>query len=407
MGSGVGGNGDAGDGRSGGGNSIDGETGAATSDRHHGLPTGAIAAIGVVAAFLLLGLLVFFCRRRAIRKRVAFRDRWFHSQQAGISSSGYFRTNKTTSKPPSVRSSFGTNIDYDPFRDFIPPPLPLGPEWPLTPNADVHSEMVQAEGGTITLPAAVATASTVASPTIRSGSERDSVESLISLGAGDENLFHPMPSPSHGLTINSALLPSPSEDSHNTPTPMSVRPFSPTERWSFPTPPDARNSLRKSAQVFHQSSPPTSQAASINYPPRTTSTSPISDETIEFYTAAEDSSPENPFADFASSNEHTTVETFHTATTTSSRFTIERVSRPFAPALSDEIAVNPGDEVRILKQFDDGWAYAEVMSTGTRGLFPIDCLRSPDVDLPAFLASKRLSSYAGFVMPPTPVKLVH
>ena len=406
MGSGVGDNGDSGNGRSG-GNSIDGETGAAASG-HHGLPTGAIAAVAVVAAFLLLGLLLVFCRRRAIRKRVAFRDRWFRSQQAGISSSGYFRNNKSTSKPPSVRSSFGTNIDYDPLRDFTPPPLPLGPDWPLTPNSGVHSEMIQANGGTVTLPAAAATASTAASPTIRSGSERDSIESLIMLGAGDENLFRPMPSPSRGLTINSSLLPPSSDDSHNTPTPMSVRPFSPTERWSFPTPPDARNPLRKSAQVFHQSSPPTSQAASVNYhPPRTTSTSPISDDDVEFHTAAEDSSPENPFADFASSNDHTTVETFHTATTTSSRFTIERVSRPFAPALSDEIAVSPGDEVRILKQFDDGWAYAEVISTGTRGLFPIDCLRSPDVDLPAFLASKRLSSYAGFVMPPTPVKLVH
>ncbi|KAI0801981.1 hypothetical protein BC629DRAFT_1284540 [Irpex lacteus] len=183
---------------------------------------------------------------------------------------------------------------------------------------------------------------------------------------------------------------------------MSVRPFSPTERWSFPTPPDSRHN---SAQLFHQSSPAISHAASVQYPPRTTSTSPVSEETNPFA----DFTPENPFADFTSSNDHTT-ETFVTASTTgtsTSRFTIERVSRPFAPALSDEIAVNPGDEVKVLKQFDDGWAYAEVVQTGKRGLFPIDCLRSPDVDLPAFLAAKRLSSYAGFVVPPSAVKVVH
>ncbi|KAI0087734.1 hypothetical protein BDY19DRAFT_219707 [Irpex rosettiformis] len=407
-GSGTNSSGGSGDGSGGGGNSIDGGTG---SSGHHGLPTGVIAAIAVVAGLLLLVLLVCFCRRRAIHKRVASRKQWFRSQQptsmyAGISSSGYFKNKKTVSKPPSVRSSFGTNDDYDPFEPLPPPPLPLGPEWPLPRNSE--SEMTQASGVIVALPSPAATAFTAASPTIRSGSDRNSVESLISLGAGDENLFRPAPTPSQVLTI---IPPPPlSDDSHNLPTPMSVRPFSPTERWSFPTPPTTRNSLRNSAQLFNPTSLPALQAASVQYPPRMTSTSPISDEIVDFYTAPEDSSPENPFSDFTSSNDHATIETFLTATTTystTSQFTIERVSRPFAPALSDEIAVNPGDEVRVLKQFDDGWAYAEVVSSGRRGLFPIDCLRSPDLDLPAFLAAKRLSSYAGFVMPPSPVKLVH
>ena len=59
------------------------------------------------------------------------------------------------------------------------------------------------------------------------------------------------------------------------------------------------------------------------------------------------------------------------------------------------MAVAPGDQVRIRRRFDDGWAYAEKLSGEARGLFPIDCLRSQDQDLSSFLAAKRLSSYAG------------
>ncbi|KAI0685627.1 hypothetical protein BC835DRAFT_1289821 [Cytidiella melzeri] len=148
---------------------------------------------------------------------------------------------------------------------------------------------------------------------------------------------------------------------------MSVRPFSPTERWSFPMPPEMQN----------------------------TPHSPTS---------------EDPFSDFTSSSEDHTTTTTTTTTeesfiTASTAATIERVHRSFTPTLPDELEVRPGDSVRVLKQFDDGWAYALNVGTGQRGLFPVDCLRSAEVDLSTFLAAKRLSSYAGLVTPLEPVML--
>ncbi|KZT11865.1 uncharacterized protein LAESUDRAFT_623250, partial [Laetiporus sulphureus 93-53] len=72
---------------------------------------------------------------------------------------------------------------------------------------------------------------------------------------------------------------------------------------------------------------------------------------------------------------------------------VETIRRPFVPTMDDEMSVLPGETVRMLLRFDDGWAYAEKVGSGRRGLIPIDCLRMPEEDLPAFLASKRLSSY--------------
>ena len=69
------------------------------------------------------------------------------------------------------------------------------------------------------------------------------------------------------------------------------------------------------------------------------------------------------------------------------------IQRPFLPAMEDEMAVAPGEAVRILRRFDDGWAVAEKVAGGQQGLIPIDCLRAPEEELPAFLAKKRISSY--------------
>jgi hypothetical protein len=75
----------------------------------------------------------------------------------------------------------------------------------------------------------------------------------------------------------------------------------------------------------------------------------------------------------------------------------ETISRPFAPTLDDEISVAPGDQVLVLKVFDDGWAFVEKqgrsLDHNERGLIPVDCLREAGQALPAFLAQKRVSSY--------------
>ena len=59
------------------------------------------------------------------------------------------------------------------------------------------------------------------------------------------------------------------------------------------------------------------------------------------------------------------------------------------------MAVNVGDQVRVIRRFDDGWAVAANEATGAQGLIPIDCMRAVEEDLPAFLAKKRISSYVG------------
>jgi hypothetical protein len=106
----------------------------------------------------------------------------------------------------------------------------------------------------------------------------------------------------------------------------------------------------------------------------------------------------NPFEDHINSDSDITPTIVYS---TAGAFSdIEVVRRPFIPTLPDELAVKPGDNVRVLHSFDDGWALVEMVGTGFstmnqqgRGLIPIDCLREPGQELPAFIASKRVSSY--------------
>ncbi|KZT73951.1 hypothetical protein DAEQUDRAFT_661785 [Daedalea quercina L-15889] len=130
---------------------------------------------------------------------------------------------------------------------------------------------------------------------------------------------------------------------------MSVRPFSPSDLWQFPKPPHDKRRSRPPTRV-------------------------VSPESAEMEVDA------------------LTAESADTET--ASHFArVETIRRPFEPALEDEMGVVPGERVRMLQRFPDGWAYAEKVGSRRRGIIPIDCLRTPEEDLPAFLASKRLSSY--------------
>lgn len=123
--------------------------------------------------------------------------------------------------------------------------------------------------------------------------------------------------------------------------------------------------------------------------------------TSEYKTALE--SGADPFADPAESTDTHTTETYETADTLGLHFApIETIRRPFMPTNGDEIRVEPGDTVRVVRRFDDGWAYAENRNSGLRGLFPIDCLRDANQDLPEFLAEKQLGGYAGALAPVQP-----
>lgn len=409
-GSGSGGSGSTGGGNGGGDGSGDGDGtnggdtpnvgSGSTASGHHGIPAAAIAALAVVAALVLIGILLVVFRRRSIRRRLALRNGWFQSKEGtygatGVSSSGYFKRKANAAPTPSrgsVRSSFGTSYEQDPILSSTPPPMPLGSDWPLY-NLPT-SEMAQAIPSPIMLPPASVTTSTLPSPTVRGS--RSSSESLVSLANSASDGTHA----SHGAPDVQVLLVSEYLNANGVPltpdlaTPLSVRPFSPTERWSFPMPPSSREATPRTSAI-------NLQAAQTG---RAQAPSPSSDTTSDFHSAREDDG--NPFADAAaveSVGGHTT-ETFVTADTETGQCfsSVEVVNRPFVPTLQDEITVNPGERVHMLRKFDDGWGYAENLHTGKRGLFPIDCLREAEQDLPAFLAAKRLSSYAG-VRPPSSV----
>ncbi|EIW81228.1 hypothetical protein CONPUDRAFT_56438 [Coniophora puteana RWD-64-598 SS2] len=148
---------------------------------------------------------------------------------------------------------------------------------------------------------------------------------------------------------------------------MSVRPFSPTESFAFPKPPSAGGKSRPVSPSSSGSTFITANAA----------TSP----TPSFETA------ENPFEDHVEKPEFQPIET---------------IRRPFTPSMEDELTVKPGDTVRIIKVFDDGWTFVEKLganpaerSERERGLIPVDCLREAGQPLPTFISEKRVSSYAG------------
>ncbi|KAJ3541629.1 hypothetical protein NM688_g6057 [Phlebia brevispora] len=343
-----------------------------TPSHHSELPKAAIAIIAVVASLFVLSLLVVITRRCSVARRLSRRRKWFrpHPQNVygatGVSSSGYFRQNAA-----SIRSSFGTSYENELP---LPSPDPM-PNWPLP------QPMVQTTNSPITFPPAAPTASSAPVFTIRNrdSSDSDSFMSGSRLSMHSDNSGHSvLPQillvPDRRVVITESQ--SPIDLTTDIGSPISVRPFSPTERWSFPQPPKG------------------DFASSVYATPLAVSPSPDSFATSDYVTAQEHHDP------FADPEEAHTMETFMTTDTVAVHFQpIETIYRPFVPTMDDEMAVNPGDSVHVLTRFDDGWGYAENRTTGHRGLFPIDCLRMANQDLPAFLAQKRLSSYVVFRPP--------
>ncbi|KAJ2986219.1 hypothetical protein NUW54_g9859 [Trametes sanguinea] len=309
---------------------------------HHGLSAGIIAAISVIVALLFLVLLVFCCRRRAVALRIRRRNKWFAagSYNRGVGADDY-RDGGSGTK--SARSSFATNIDRGqiltpaPPLDLMPPANDMSQVWPSNLNGSIT---------VVAVPPATRTVESAPSPTIRAAPDRTSLSSLSSSGSGHgsrppsqtsqyQHLTLPAPQPRKGQRTGTTSLP-PSQ---------SVRSHPPRRSPSL----DHRRMTRTARRT--PSSDFTEIAAAAGRPP----------------TASSESS-----AHFAP---------------------VEMIRRPFVPTMDDEMAVNPGENVRIIKRFDDGWAYAENANTGMQGLIPIDCLRPIEEDLPAFLAKKRLSSY--------------
>ncbi|KAG2344351.1 hypothetical protein BDR05DRAFT_882554 [Suillus weaverae] len=215
-------------------------------------------------------------------------------------------------------------------------------------------------------------------PSAGAVARRESMNSMMSNGSDPDTQY---------LVVgNDFNLPGPSS-------PMSVRPFSPSESFAFPKPPLCPNEGKRTSSVSvisgHGLVSPSSSAATlvqIHSPPLIFNSDLLPSAPAASYllpppsaslTAIPDTSS-NPFSDPAQPE-------------------FETIRRPFAPSLDDEVSVAPGDQVLVMKVFDDGWAFIEkqcgFLNHNEKGLIPVDCLREAGQALPAFLAQKRVSSY--------------
>ncbi|OBZ71280.1 hypothetical protein A0H81_08681 [Grifola frondosa] len=354
---------------------------------HHGLTSGAIAAIVVVLSLLSLLLILLLLRKRLIAARADRRKKWWFSGSygsTGISSAQYFKE-KDRAGTKSARSSFATTFDRG--QSVTPTPWDLVPAITTVSMEQDHMSEVWPNNlsGSLSVPEPASTVATVSSATIRSVDfgYAQSLHTDSSVRGGSVEDARAVSQMSQYLLVPDTVHSNsnPFRDAES-PSPFSVRPFSPSESWSFPKPPKADAQSRVTSVC---APPPASPVESL--------------ARSEYGTAREHPSPEpdNPFSDSARVDHAARTESaLSTDTETATHFAkVETISRPFVPTMDDEMAVVAGEQVRMLRRFDDGWAYAEKVLTLRRGLIPIDCLRDVGEDLPAFLAKKRLSSYRG------------
>ncbi|KAK0209031.1 hypothetical protein DFS33DRAFT_496783 [Desarmillaria ectypa] len=302
--------------------------------QREGISSGAVAAISVIGAAILAVLLLLLIRRY---RRVRRKWRLAHIHRAGWSST--FSSGGRSDDVSSAVTSYVNRMPLS-FAEPVPPPMAeirddhgLSTRNPGKPRYSTHPPR----------------------PLL--------IDVKVSSHSDTRNSAHINAIPSN---FNSSYLVLPDGLTQLQPeiaTPMSVRPFTPSESFSFPKPP--------------------SNGEWIKIPDRDSLGTALSSST-EMYPP----SPTNPFSESESpvTPEFSAVETIH---------------RTFVPSLYDELSVSIGDRVKVLEVFDDGWAMVEKIPEGNGkgnevdlepGLIPIDCLRMTSDTLPHLLAWKGISS---------------
>jgi len=314
-----------------------GHSSAGNLSGNNHIATGGI--VGIVIAILAVATIVFvYLIRRRSRARRSQSTNWWSfratgtirddddsiQQQSGIL--GGRRSPEEQAKVSSFRSSFGNSLSS--FNEHRRSQMSTGVAPSLPPMIEVRSPSLGSAGG----------------------------------------LLQVRPEPSPPLT------------------PMSVRPFSPTESFAFPKPPNSErsNEANSNSRTITPKTTTTVQTTfAENYPP-----TPITSSHMP-----------NPFNDPVPVVAATIPESAESSSDDHANFgPLETVRRPFLPTLDDELPVSPGDTVRVIKSFDDGWCFCELVKgdhEGSKGLIPIDCLRENGEKLPSFLAAKRVSSNYG------------
>ncbi|KAI6116591.1 hypothetical protein EV401DRAFT_1973967 [Pisolithus croceorrhizus] len=342
--------------------------GTGTGATQNGLSSGAIAGVVIASLFFLLTLALVLVRRRAVARR-AQRFKWWLANNATSHSFSFVGVSSHSSSDSmrqgagsrtSARSSFATNFDHGLLFRLASPTTQLDiPELPPMAEARDRNRILISTGGEV--------------------ARRESFASMASNGSNTSAQYLIVPT------------------NHNTdagaPSPMSVRPFSPSETFSFPKPPaPSSSSTIPARQGVTSPCASTATLVQLSPPPPvfhrelTSPASPTINTAVKLPSVPVISV--NPFED--------PVPAFSGT---------ETIRRPFTPNLEDELLVSLGDTVRILQIFDDGWALVERISLNTivagdphsqqrRGLIPVDCFRETGQELPHFLAQKRLSDYA-------------
>ncbi|KAJ3564316.1 hypothetical protein NP233_g8372 [Leucocoprinus birnbaumii] len=418
-------------GGSGGGNGGSGIEGAGAS-QNHGLTKGAIAGIVVVVILAAIGVTVVLLRRRLRSRRTERRNNWFFSRNRtsqtygdrahgdlGISGGRAGSGGRSAGQRRSVRSSFETTVDHS-----VTPRLDMDFDIPaLPPMAELRGTPML-----VNLDSPVSPVNGVRAPEINittTPQSRFSVGTVSSLSSDGQGQW---------LVVNRDTL------APEVGTPMSVRPFSPTESFAFPKPPTEKSSGDWGSQFSRPASAhtlnasfnsgvrsPSSHALGVGIteeevpalPIPSPAANPFNDpDPIALHAAAVvalgvgQGTPANidvaaankiqdPFADPTFPPEPLNPSPVHPEF-----MEIETIRRPFIPTLDDELGVELGDKVRIMQMFDDGWALVEknpvygkasVKGKGKqpeKGLIPIDCFRDHGLELSQFIASKRVSSYS-------------
>ncbi|RXW21359.1 hypothetical protein EST38_g4509 [Candolleomyces aberdarensis] len=325
-----------------------------------GLPQAAGIAIAVICSILfIIGLIILLRHHRKTRRDERIHHWWFTKKRT---SRVYNDDQVHVVQMPdaqSARSSFATTFDRS-------------AQFQVNFNSDVPSLPPMAEvrrsRNELDYP--------MATPSNESGDHRFSIGSSNS---GNSSYFF----------INHR----PSIDTSNSHRPTNANPFDPSpELFAFPKPPSDLSSDRKSgysSSSVATTTRPLSRATntdSRNYHTPDTSPSPPEHQDLPAINA-------DPFADgiagMAHSTSSHTTDPFSDSTVSTSHETsgegvvFAEVLRPFTRSMPDELTVRPGDQVKVVQIFDDGWAVVDMPVPPSsssearyeRGLVPLGCLR--------------------------------
>ncbi|KAG6915139.1 hypothetical protein DXG01_013078 [Tephrocybe rancida] len=336
-----------------------------------GISAGAISGIVVVLVLILLVLAIILFRRRYMNQRAKRLNQWWagagNPRNSPVENATSPVSPTRSNNRASARSSFATTFDHAQTPRLS---VAFGDIPPLPPMAEVREnhydgfQLFSPNSAIADSPVLITFDGPQAPPVAYN---RASVHSVGSNSSGAQYLDVP-----HDSNANSQEVT----------TPMSVRPFSPSESFAFPKPPSKQqsgewsSSRPMSATTYHSvaHSPVESSAIAPEVP-----SNPFSDPVADPVAG-----PILPATEFAE---------------------VESVRRPFASTRDDELSVAISDSVRIIQLFDDGWALVEKLPSfedvlakdytnakGVQGLIPIDCFRAAGQDLPSFFSEKRVTS---------------